>query len=90
MAYILIAIGGVLAYLDYQGSANLKAAGSLLYSELFSGSDPFYKWAGAIVIVGAIGYIPEMENISMAFLILIMLVIVLNNKSGFTSLLKDI
>jgi hypothetical protein len=90
MAYVLIAIGGVLAYLDYLGSANLKAAGSLLYAENFSGTNPFYKWAGAMIIIAAIGYVPELEDISMALLVLVMLVIVIDNKSGFTTLIKGL
>lgn len=89
MAYVLIAIGICLAYLDYLGKANLKAAGSLLYQENFSGNDPFYKWVGAMVIVAAIGYIPDMEPIATGFLILIFLGIVLSNKSGFAALIKD-
>jgi hypothetical protein len=90
MAFILIAIGVCLAYLAYLGTANLKAAGSLLYQENFSGSDPFYKWAGAVIIVAAIGYIPEMEPIAMGMLILIFVGIVLSHSSGFSTLIEDL
>ena len=88
MGYVLLAVGIVLAYLDYMGAGNVKAAGSLAYSEMFSGSDPFYKWAGAMIILLAIGYIPDMEPIATAMMILILVVIVLNNSSGFTTLIK--
>lgn len=92
MPYILIAIGIILAYLDYLGSANVQAAGSLLWQESFTGSDPFYKWFGAMVIIWAIGFIPDMEPIAMGMLALVLIAIVLSKKSGaaaaFESLIK--
>lgn len=90
MAFVLIGLGVAMAYLEYLGTANVKGAGKLLYAELFSGSNPFYKWAGAMLIIGLIGYIPEMEPISMAFLVLVLVVIILHNQSGFTTLIKGV
>lgn len=90
MAFILLGIGAALAYLEYLGTANVKAAGSLLYQELFGGSNPFYKWAGAMVIVAAIGYVPEMEPISTAFLSLILVTLILSHSSGFATLVKGL
>ncbi len=90
VAYFLIALGGALAYLDYLGSANLIAAGSLLKQEVFTGTDPFAKWAGAIIIVAMLGYIPEMRDVSMALLVLIFLVIILDHSSGFSALIKGV
>ncbi len=58
MAYFLLASGVILAWLDYQGAANLRAAGSLVYDEAFGSNDPFYKWLGALVIIGLIGFVP--------------------------------
>jgi hypothetical protein len=90
MPYVLIFLGIAIAYLDYLGAANLQAAGSQLYSEMFSGNQPFYKWAGAIVIIGAIGYIPEMQPIAMGFLVLILLGLILSNRSGFVSVIQGV
>lgn len=89
MAYVLLVVAVVFLWLDYLGSKNLKAAGSLLYSEMFEGSPPFYKFAGAIVIVGAIGYVPDMRRVSTMLLVLITLVIVLKHNSEFIKLIKD-
>lgn len=90
MAYVLLAIGIVLGYLDYLGTANLKAAGSLVYQETFGGTNPYYKWAGAMIIVGLMGYVPEMEPIATSLLILILLVLILSHSSGFSTLVKGV
>ena len=90
MAYVLLSIGAALAYLEYLGSDNVKAAGSLLYQECFGGNNPFYKLAGAMVIVGAIGLIPDMETVSMAFMVLILTVLILSHSSGFTKLVQGL
>jgi len=88
MPFVLIAFGIFLAYLDWLGSNNLVEAGSLAKQEMFSGSDPFYKWAGAFILVGMIGYIPEMRPISTAFLILIILGIALAHNGAVNNLTK--
>ena len=90
MPYILVALGIVLAYLDYLGSANLEAAGSLLKQEIFTGNDPFYKWLGALILVGLLGYIPETRPIAMAMLTLIVLAIVLAHNGAYENLIKDL
>lgn len=90
MAYVLIALGIVVAYLDYLGTANVKAAGSLAYEEIFTAPTPFWKWAGALIIIGAIGYVPELEPVATAFLVLVLLVIVLSHSSGFSGLVKGL
>ena len=87
MAYVLIALGVALAYLDYQGTANVKAAGSLAYDEMF-GPQGFWKFGAALMIILAIGYIPEMEPIATAFLVLIFVVVILSHQSGFTQLVQ--
>lgn len=87
MPYIVLAIGIILAWLDYEGADNIRQAGSLTKQELWSGNPSFWKWAGALIIVGAIGYIPDMDGIATAMLVLIILVMVLANNSGFAQLL---
>lgn len=80
MPYILIATGLMFAYLAYEGKGSLNAAGSLLEQELFTNQDPFYKWLGALIIVGLLGYIPETRPIAVAMLTLIILSIVLTKR----------
>jgi hypothetical protein len=90
MAYAILAVGALLAYLTYLGPNNLKAAGGLLKGEMFTYSDPYYKWLGAIIIVALLGYVPSLRPIAVAFLILITLSIVLSHQNSFVTLLKDL
>lgn len=90
MAYILIALGVMIAYLDYMGSANLKSAGNLAWKELFGDAHPFYVWIGAIAIVGVIGYVEDLRPISTAFLVLILLAIVLSHPDAWTKLIEGL
>lgn len=90
MPYLLIAIGIVLAYLDYQGAANIKAASALVYDEFTQGNAPFLKWFGALLLVGLIGYIPDMQNVSLGFLVLIILAILLSHNGAVATLMKDL
>lgn len=75
-----------MAYLDYLGLDNVKAAGNLLYTETFGAQQPYYKWAGALLIILAIGYIPEMEPVATGLITLVLLVMILKNKNGFAAL----
>lgn len=88
MPYILIAIGIILAWLDYEGTGAIQQAGSLAKQELWSGNPAYWKWAGAIIIIGAIGYIPDMGGIATAMLVLVLVVMLLANNSGFAQLLQ--
>jgi hypothetical protein len=82
MAFVLVFIGLTLAYLDYLGTGNLVGVGSLLKQETLTNTDPFYKWAGALIIVGLIGYVPEMRGVAIAMLILIVLALLLSNTAA--------
>lgn len=90
MAYALIALGLALGYLDYEGTANVVGAGSLLKTEMFGGTTPFYKWFAALFIVALLGYIPAMRPISTAMLILIIVAVILSHNSAFASLMKGL
>jgi hypothetical protein len=58
----------------------------MLLARDFSGSGSFLIWVGAIGGVGAIGYIKPLQPISQAFLVLIFVVMILDNR-GFASAL---
>lgn len=92
MPYILIAVGVILADLAWQGPTNITGAGTLLRNEMFGGSDPFYKWLGAIILLGLLGYVQSARGLATALLALVLLAIVLSNRnfSSTVTLIKDL
>lgn len=94
MPYVLIFLGIVLADLAYQGADNVTQAGTLLRTEMFGGSDPFYKWLGAIILLGLLGYVQEARGLATALLILVLLAIILSKRNqglaSFTTLIQDL
>jgi hypothetical protein len=92
MPFILIFVGIALAVLVWQGSANVTSAAALLKNEMFGGRDPFYKWLGAIILLGLLGYIPQGRGLANALLILVLLAIILSKKNfaSFTTLIKKV
>lgn len=61
---------------------------SSLLKDDFSGAVPFWKWLLAILLIGAIGYIPNLAPISRAFMALVIVVFLLSNKGFFAELQK--
>jgi hypothetical protein len=57
-----------------------------LVKDDFIGTDPFWKWMLAILLIGAIGYIPNLRPISRAFMALVIVVFLLSNNGLFTQL----
>lgn len=90
MPYFLIALGLLLAYLDYLGSAHVTAAAQLTWQEVTAGNPPFYMWLGALLLVGLIGYVPDLKPISIGFLVLIVLALLLAHTSATAQLIKDL
>lgn len=90
MGYVFIALGVVLLWLDYLGAKNIEDAAVLAYNEVFTGNPPFWKWLGALIIIGAIGYVPELEPPATAMLALVLVAIVLKHDSDFTKLLGKV
>lgn len=86
MIIILIIIAAVLivaALRDTQGD---------LFAALMDDMPAFMTWAAAILVIGALGYIPGFKTISRSLLALIIVVIVVNNyekiASGFNNAWK--
>jgi hypothetical protein len=52
----------------------------------FTGTNPFWKWLLAILLIGGIGYIPTLRPISRGFMALVIVVFALSNKGLFTQL----
>lgn len=57
-----------------------------LLKDNFTGNNPFWKWILAILLIGALGYIPAMRPISRGFLVLVIVVFVLSNEGLFKQL----
>ena len=58
---------------------------TLLKGDL-TGSNNFVYWIVSILVVGAIGYIKDLQSLSRAFLVLVIIVLILNedkNGKGF-------
>lgn len=78
MPFALIIAGIVLILVGYQGTQDD------FFSMLKNDVPKFGVWAVAIFVVGAIGYIPKLKDISNAFLVLIVVVLFLSNKGFFS------
>lgn len=63
-------------------NGTLFALGALLKND-FTGPNNFFGWFFAILIAGALGYIPTLKPVSFAFLALVFVAILLSSGSGF-------
>lgn len=54
-----------------------------LLKDDFTGSNNFIFWAAAIVLIGAIGYLPKLKGFSAALLALVLVGIALKKGTGF-------
>lgn len=52
----------------------------------FTGPNNFVYWSLAIFVLGAIGYIPSLRNLSRLFIVLVVLVLLVNNRGFFSQL----
>jgi len=57
-----------------------------LVKDDFTGTNPFWKWMLAILLIGAVGYIPNLRPISRGFMALVIVVFLLSNQGLFTQL----
>ena len=87
MPVLLLLVGAVLvvaAFRDTQGQ---------LFTALGQDVPRYLKWAVALIAVGALGYVPGMEELSNLLLALVIVVIVLTNftklASAFTTLSQN-
>lgn len=82
MPFILLGVGILLVVLAVKGTQ--RQFFKLLVGD-FTGSGNFIYWVVAILVIGAVGYIPKLKALSNSFLVLVMLVIFLSNKGFFNS-----
>ena len=80
MPFVLIIAGIVLLVAAVR---NTQQCLFFLLGHDFTGQNNFIYWFLSILIIGAIGYIPKAKPISDGFLILVILTLILKEKSGF-------
>lgn len=86
MPFALLIIGIFLLVAGIRNTAGPAANPTSLFGLIhgdFTGPDNFIYWFLAIVIIGAIGYIPKLKGISTGLLVLVVVVLFL--KKGNTS-----
>lgn len=79
MAFILLLLGIIIVITGYEGTFSQFMA--LLGQDM----PGFLVWAGAIALIGAIGYIPDFAGVSNALLALVLIVIVIADKGAFAN-----
>lgn len=88
MSYFLIIGGTILVVASARNTQGDLF--TLLKNDLVNTNGPtnFLYWYGAILGVGAVGYIPRLQPISDAFLVLIIIVLFIHNSGFFAQLQK--
>lgn len=87
MPFALLIVGIVLVVAAVRNSQNDLF--TLLKGD-FTGQNNFIYWMLAILLVGALGYIPSMTKLSRAFLVLILVVLFLSHKGFFQQFQQQI
>ena len=84
MAFALIIIGAVMLIAAARGTTDGPTGLWGLLLNDFSGANNFIFWMVAILIIGAVGYVPKLKPVSVALLGLVVLVLFLakGNPSG--------
>lgn len=85
MPFALVIIGVVLLIAAVRGTTGDSGSQKGLFTLVkgdFSGPNNFIYWFVAILIIGMIGYIPDLKKLSVAFLTLVIVVLFLS-RGGF-------
>jgi len=83
MPYALILIGAVLLV---AGIRNTYGDLWTLVENDFTRQNGYLSWVAAIAVVGALGYIPRLKPLSIAFMTLLLVVLVISNGGVFDRL----
>ena len=78
---LILIVAGVRGRIT-QGTPSLVS----LLKDDFTGTDPFWKWMLAILLIGSVGYIPNLRPISRGFMALVIIVFLISNQGVFTQL----
>lgn len=85
MPFVLLLIGVWLLIAGVRNTAGPSSTPGTLFALLhgdFTGTDNFAYWFIAIILIGAIGYIPKLRSLSTAFLVLVLVVLFLKKGSS--------
>lgn len=82
MPWAFIVCGALMCILAVKSDDSLHQFAATVSNDV-SGNSGFIKWIIAIVIIGAVGYLPDMEGLSTAFLVLLVISFVLSNSGVF-------
>lgn len=80
MPFALIIVGILLLV------SGVKGTQSDLYKLVesdFTGTNNFVYWSLSILVIGCLGYVPQLRSISRMFMLLVILVLFLKKGSGF-------
>jgi len=89
MPFTFIIVGLFLIIASARGRA--QDLFNLLHDDFVPGSkgSSFLPWLASILVIGSLGYIPQLRTFSRAFLVLLILVLLLSNKGFFAKLQTD-
>lgn len=79
MAFVLIIVGVYFLIASVRGTTTGPNGLFALLQADFTGADNFLYWMAAILLIGAVGYIPKARPLSTAFLVLVVTVLFLKN-----------
>lgn len=85
MAYVLLLVG---IMLTVSGVQNTHGKLFQLVKDDFTGENSFIYWAASVALVGGLGYVPALRELSRAFLVLILLVLVISNRGVFPNFME--
>jgi hypothetical protein len=83
MPLLLIGTGIVFILTGVKGDAGKLWA---LVQGDFTGPNNFVYWLFSILVLGSLGYIPALKNLSRLFVALVLIVLLLDNKGFFSKL----
>jgi hypothetical protein len=92
MAFLFLIIGVVLVTAGVKGTQGelwTQVQKDFSPSQQQQGQHSFLAWFIAILIIGSLGYIDELKELSRSFLVLVIVVLFLSN-NGFFSQLKTL
>jgi UDP-N-acetylmuramyl pentapeptide phosphotransferase/UDP-N-acetylglucosamine-1-phosphate transferase len=91
MAFVFIIVGVVFLIAGVRGTQDQLWSllqGDFSPSKQQQGQHSFLAWFAAIMVIGAIGYIDDLKELSRSFLVLIIIVLFLSNNGFFAQLQK--
>lgn len=87
MPFVLLAIGLLLVVTSIRGT--VFDLGRLVVGD-FTGQPNFFYWIVALFIIGALGYVDELQAPSRMLLALVIVVLILSNKGFFNKFVEQL